>query len=116
MKEIIETKVNFLDEKSFSPYGEVIGFKEKEPEISDNDLAYWPSISEIKLSNDVGQISLLELKRKRQFVCDNFEITTTSIDDGSVGKYTSLAIDSLGFPIISYYNELNNGIKIAWGE
>ena len=73
MKKIIETKVNFLDEKSFSSYGEVIGFKEKEPEISDNDLAYWPSISEIKLSNDIGQISLLELKRKRQFVCNNFE-------------------------------------------
>jgi ureidoglycolate hydrolase len=69
----LEIKTQFLDEKTFLPYGEVIGFKKSDPEITNDDFSFWPGLSDIELGGDIAQISLLEIKRKRPLVCDSFE-------------------------------------------
>ncbi|UPA22890.1 S-layer homology domain-containing protein [Candidatus Peribacteria bacterium] len=40
--------------------------------------------------------------------------TSTAVDTaGSVGHYTSLEVDSNGFPVISYYDSSNTNLKVA---
>ena len=44
----------------------------------------------------------------------NGPATVQTIDsDGDVGKHTSLALNSNGFPVISYYDETEDDLKVA---
>ncbi|MBN1813946.1 MAG: hypothetical protein JXA14_19070, partial [Anaerolineae bacterium] len=40
-------------------------------------------------------------------------IVTTVDGTGTVGPYTSLALNSSGFPVISCYDEINRELKVA---
>jgi len=50
-------------------------------------------------------------------VCNNATCNTPTITPvdtpGDVGKYTTLALTSSDYPIISYYDETNDDLKIA---
>ena len=50
-------------------------------------------------------------------VCNNATCTSptlTTVDSaGNVGGYTSLALNSSGFPVISYFNFTNGDLKVA---
>jgi hypothetical protein len=46
---------------------------------------------------------------------DTWDIQTVDFE-GDVGQHTSLALDALGFPHISYYDETNNDLKYAYRD
>lgn len=71
--EIMEIKVQTLNKKAFEPFGDIIGKQDDKPTLSDDDFAYWPGLSDIQLTNNIGQLSVLELKRPRPFVCEKLE-------------------------------------------
>ncbi len=45
--------------------------------------------------------------------CTSPTLTTVDNSVGDVGKYTSLALNSRGFPVISYYDNTNKDLKVA---
>jgi len=45
--------------------------------------------------------------------CSGGDETISLVDDGNVGRYSSLAIGSDGLPIISYYDVANGKLKVA---
>lgn len=69
----MEVKVQPLTRVAFKPFGEIIGKQDDKPPISEADFGYWPGISTIQLSNNVAQLSLLEVVRPRPFICEKLE-------------------------------------------
>lgn len=70
---VMELKVNQLDKKAFAPYGEIVGPQKVKPCLENDDFAFYPEISDIELTKHGGMFSWLDLKRSRQFICENFE-------------------------------------------
>jgi hypothetical protein len=58
----------------------------------------------------IGYYALNDLKYAKW---DGISWTTTTIDTGGVGKWTSLALDSQGHPFISYQDSNKNNLKMA---
>jgi len=70
---LIEVKAEILNQEAFPAFGEVIDKEKISPEISNDVCSYTPGVSDIQLTNDIAQISLLELKKPRPFICESFE-------------------------------------------
>ncbi len=70
---VIELKVNRLDKKAFEPYGEIIGPQKGKPELETDDIDFYPQIGNMELSKPFGGFCWLEVKRPRQFICENLE-------------------------------------------
>ncbi|MBM3706494.1 MAG: hypothetical protein FJW66_08225, partial [Actinobacteria bacterium] len=60
---LIEVKAEILNQEAFAAFGEVIDKEKINPEISNDICSYTPGVSDIQLTNDIAQISLLELKK-----------------------------------------------------
>ena len=62
-----------LNNKSFAPYGTIIGPQDSKPSVSNSKLDFWLGTDEIKLNNGIGQICWLEVKYQHSFICDSLE-------------------------------------------
>jgi len=54
----------------------------------------------------------LKVVRCQDATCSTKVITTVDGSGGDAGKYTSLALDAAGFPVVSYYNESQGDLKV----
>jgi len=70
---VIELKVNQLDKKTFTPYGEILGPQKVKPYLENDDIDFYPGISNIELTKQNGTFFWLDVKRSRQFICENLE-------------------------------------------
>ena len=85
-------------------FGDVVG---SESSIAIGDNGY-PVISYSDSTNDELKVA----------ACTNADCTltpsiTTVDSDGIVGRYTSIAIGSNGYPVISYWDNTNSALKVA---
>jgi ureidoglycolate hydrolase len=69
----IEIKVQFLNQKVFSIFGDVIGSLDNKPDLENVNFNYWSHVSDITVTNDVARISLLDIKNTRPFICNSLE-------------------------------------------
>jgi hypothetical protein len=88
----------------------------------DVDSAYDPGhYASMALDNDIPVVSYYEATngRLKMVRCDSStscsaaSSTVRTLDTNLVGQYTSLALTSSGFPVISYYDGLNKNLKLA---
>jgi len=70
---VIELKVSRLDKKAFEPYGEIVGPQKGKPDLENDDIDFYPQISNMELSKPFGGVCWLDVKRSRQFICENLE-------------------------------------------
>lgn len=69
----LQVKAVKLDTASFEPYGKVIGEQSTKSSYSEIDLNFWEGIDELKFSDDIGQLSCLELTGPRALICEELE-------------------------------------------
>ena len=105
---LIEIKAEILNAEVFLPFGDVIGIDEIKPAISNDVCSYTPGVSDIQLTSDIAQISLLELKKPRPFVCDSFE-RHMNCSEATMPLYGQ-AIGIFGVP--ESINDSNTGVDI----
>lgn len=70
---VMELKVSRLDKKTFAPYGEIIGPQKVKADLENDDIGFYPGISYIELTKQGGMFSWLEVKKPREFICENLE-------------------------------------------
>lgn len=70
---LIELKVERLDKNNFAPYGEIIGSQKVKADLENEDIAFYPGVSNIELTKNGGMLSWLEIKKPREFICENLE-------------------------------------------
>jgi ureidoglycolate hydrolase len=70
---VIELKVERLTSKAVAPYGEIIGQIGAKPAIDNEDMSFYPGLSNLGLTRKGGMFSFLDIKRPRPFICENFE-------------------------------------------
>ncbi|MHB8277965.1 MAG: ureidoglycolate lyase [Candidatus Humimicrobiaceae bacterium] len=70
---VIELKVERLTREVIAPYGEIIGQIGAKPDIDNEDMSFFPGLSNLELTHNGGMFSFLDIKRPRPFICENFE-------------------------------------------
>lgn len=70
---VMEIKINRLNKKAFAPYGEIIGPQKVKPDVENDDLVFYAGLSDIELTKQGGIFCWLDIKRSRQFICENLE-------------------------------------------
>jgi ureidoglycolate hydrolase len=77
---MIEIKVNMLEEKTFGPYGDILGPQTGKPDIAEDIIDFWPGVSDTDTSGNNFQFHWLEIKTVREFKCEEVERHTLTTE------------------------------------
>jgi ureidoglycolate hydrolase len=104
----MKVKVQMLDSKSFSPYGDVIGSQDSKPAIAEPMIKFWPGVSDIKLTSDIAQLHWLEI-RPRPFMSESFERHTNTTE----GLFPMAGQSIVVFALSTDMDDLNSPVDYS---
>lgn len=79
-REMIELKVNMLEDEAFAPFGDVLGPQEGKPDIAEDIIDFWPGVSAADTTDADFQFHWLEIKTVRDFECNEVERHTLTTE------------------------------------
>jgi len=77
---MVELKVNMLEKEAFAPFGDVIGPQDRDPDIAEDVIDFWPGVSDIDAGGNKIQLHWLEMKTVRDFECNEVERHTLTTE------------------------------------
>ena len=110
--EIIKIKAEKLTKEKFAPYGDLIGFQDSTPLISNDILKFWPCQSLTDTESGVCQFAWLEIECQKINICEKLDRHLSSNEANIPIKGQSIIVVALAEDINNTKSQINlNSIK-----